>query len=72
MATKSRPTSGTRMMTGCYRPWRMGTRRRWPPYWARREPVPPSRTARARPPFILLLQKGMWNASGSWLHMAWM
>ncbi|XP_070443154.1 ankycorbin isoform X9 [Equus przewalskii] len=41
--------SGTRMMTGCCRLWRMETRRRWLPCWARRGPAPPNMTARARP-----------------------
>ena len=44
-----RPTSGTRMMTGCCRPWRTETRRRWPRCWARRGRAPPNMTARARP-----------------------
>lgn len=44
-----RPMSGTRMMTGCCRPWRMEMRRRWPHCSARRGPVPPNTTARARP-----------------------
>lgn len=35
-------------------------------------PAPPSTTVRARPLFILLLQKGMRSASGSWLHTVWM
>nr|XP_023481556.1 ankycorbin isoform X4 [Equus caballus] len=37
------------MMTGCCRLWRMETRRRWLPCWARRGPAPPNMTARARP-----------------------
>ncbi|XP_077860778.1 ankycorbin isoform X7 [Macaca mulatta] len=41
--------SGTRMMTGCCRPWRMEMRRRWPHCSARRGPAPPNTTARARP-----------------------
>uniref|UniRef100_A0A2K6B8F5 Retinoic acid induced 14 n=1 Tax=Macaca nemestrina TaxID=9545 RepID=A0A2K6B8F5_MACNE len=64
--------SGTRMMTGCCRPWRMEMRRRWPHCSARRGPAPPNTTARARPLSILLLRKDTWNASGSWLHMVWM
>ena len=43
-----RPTSGTRMMTDCCRPWRMEMPRRWPRCWERRGPAPPSMTARAR------------------------
>eukprot|EP00074_Homo_sapiens_P088804 XP_016864825.1 ankycorbin isoform X7 [Homo sapiens] len=41
--------SGTRMMTGYCRPWRMEMRRRWPHCSARRGPVPPNTTVRARP-----------------------
>ncbi|XP_078221749.1 ankycorbin isoform X4 [Callithrix jacchus] len=41
--------SGTRMMTGCCRLWRMETRRRWPHCSARRGPVPLNTTVRARP-----------------------
>ena len=48
-ALPHRPTSGTRTMTDCCRPWRMETPRRWPRCWARRGPTPPSMTARARP-----------------------
>ncbi|XP_063667402.1 ankycorbin isoform X6 [Pan troglodytes] len=41
--------SGTRMMTGYCRPWRMEMWRRWPHCSARRGPVPPNTTVRARP-----------------------
>lgn len=44
-----RPMSGIRMMIGCCRLWRMEMPRRWPHCWARKGPVPPSMTARARP-----------------------
>ncbi|XP_047273046.1 ankycorbin isoform X5 [Homo sapiens] len=47
--SEPRPMSGTRMMTGYCRPWRMEMRRRWPHCSARRGPVPPNTTVRARP-----------------------
>uniref|UniRef100_A0A8C5S9J5 Uncharacterized protein n=1 Tax=Laticauda laticaudata TaxID=8630 RepID=A0A8C5S9J5_LATLA len=56
--------SGIRMMTDSSKLWRMQIWRKWLPFWAKREPIQPSTTVKARLSSLdWILEKVSWNNS---------